>query len=206
MGRPNLAQVVEVAVGGAPSWSWAGELAALRAASVRSDVLLRELPPSRLAPHGLTLRAELTGPTPTAAGAEAGEPAASGRLLVLHDPAGQDGWDGVLRVVTLLQATLDEPMARDPMLADVAWDWLLEALDGQGAGHRAVSGTVTTTVSRGFGGRAASGGLEDAELELRCSWSPVGPLVAHLAAFCDLLGLAAGVPPVRPGVTPLRPR
>jgi len=43
-------------------------------------------------------------------------------------------------------------------------------------------------------------------VEIRASWTPVGEdLEPHLAAWGELLCAAAGLPPLPPGVTPLRP-
>lgn len=196
---------------------------ALREARPRPDVDVTEVPaPTRLAPHSLALALELPGPPE-------GEPLATGRFVVLHDPREQQGWGGDTRLVTFLRAGLDDDMTRDPLLAEVAWSWLGDALAGRGVAAATTSGTVTTTVSRRFGAGAgdAHHGTEPevGEVELRCSWTPLpgsGPagrrdaadpagaatpdLVAHLGAFCDLLGLAAGAPPLRPGVALLRRR
>src|ERR1700761_2883931 len=60
-------------------------------AEVRDDVEFEDWPaPKRLAPHAFALAA-----TAYRDGAEAG----SARLMVLHDPAGRDGWTGSFRVV-----------------------------------------------------------------------------------------------------------
>ena len=48
---------------------------------------------------------------------------ATGRLVLLHDPDGQDAWNGTLRVVTYVAAELEPEMAGDPMLAAVGWSW-----------------------------------------------------------------------------------
>ncbi|MDQ1746949.1 MAG: hypothetical protein QOD07_1212, partial [Frankiaceae bacterium] len=45
----------------------------------------------------------------------------------------------------------DVEIASDPMLPSVGWSWLLEALAGAGAEHRAAGGTVTRTTSERFG-------------------------------------------------------
>lgn len=183
--------------------------ALLRAARPRRDVVVAEVAaPTRVAPHALAMTAELSGPQPD------GEPGATGRFVLLHDPAGQPGWDGDTRIVVFVRAAVDDVMTRDPLLAEVAWSWLLDALRDHDAPAHAVSGTVTTTMSRRFGTEVsapalgADGGPEEGEVELRCSWSPDegSDAAAHLAAFCDVLGLAAGVAPLTPGVAPLRPR
>jgi hypothetical protein len=188
--------------------SFAAVAARLREAVPRDEVTLEEIPaPTRLAPHAIAF----------AAGVSDGEgEVASGRLVLLHDPDGQEGWDGDARLVTLVQAPVEAEMAVDPLLGEVAWGWLAEALGSRGAASRAAGGTVTRTTSTRFGDlatreeRSAPVPPDQAELELRASWSPGSSadrsgleedLVAHLAAWCDLLCAVAGLPP--PGVTNL---
>lgn len=175
-----------------------------------APVLLTEVEaPARVAPFGIALAAELTGEDPEL------EPPASGRFVVLHDPTGQPGWGGDTRIVIFARADVEADLARDPLLAEVAWSWVSESLAAHGAGHHAGGGTVTVTASRRFGvladGSAPAGEpAESCEVELRCSWTPstteAGALVAHLSAFCDLLATTAGRPPETPGVVTLRPR
>jgi hypothetical protein len=57
------------------------------------------------------------------------EEAASGRFVLLHDPDGQEPWDGQFRVVSFTKGTVELDIAQDPMLTEVAWSWLVEALD-----------------------------------------------------------------------------
>jgi len=100
---------------------------------------------------------------------------------------------------------MEPEITSDPLLGPVAWSWLTDALDAHGAAYSAVGGTVTRAVSEGFGDKA-----EDpisTELELRASWSPGGEdLTAHVAAWGDLMCLAAGIPPVPSDVATLPPR
>lgn len=174
-----------------------GVFGAIRDAQ-RPGLVIAEVPaPRKLAPHALALSAEVT---------RDGEEVASGRFVVLHDPAGQEGWRGDTRVVAFVSADVDAEMGADPALAGVGWQWLEEALVERGASHTAAGGTVTRTSSRRFGQ------LEEAEetneVEIRASWTAVaGPSGAvelghHLRAWCDLLCSTAGLPPV--GVTALR--
>lgn len=174
-------------------------LASLRGVRVRPDVVLREIPaPSRVAPFALALSGELPGPHDD-------EPDASGRFVVLYDPAGQDVWEGRFRVVTHVRAPLERDLAHDPLLADVVRVWLTEALEGAGAVARALGGTVTRVISESFGSLAAR--PEADELELRASWTPTGTdLAPHLRAWAHVLGQAAGRPALPEGVTPLRSR
>jgi hypothetical protein len=97
-------------------------------------------------------------------------------------------------------------MAGDPALAEVGWSWLKDSLDGRGAAHQAAGGTVTRTASLTFG--LVEDPQETNEVEVRASWSPLAEpdgsldLGVHLRAWCDLLCMTAGLPPV--GVTRLR--
>ena len=165
----------------------------------RTGLELRTVPaPRKMAPWSFAVAAEISR--------DGGE-VASGRFVVLHDPAGQDGWGGDTRIVAFVEAQVEAEMAADPVLADVGWSWLLEALAGRGAQHAVAGGTVTRTVSKRFGQ------LEDAEdaseVEVRASWTAVSGdeglgLERHLLAWCDLLCSTAGLPPE--GVAALHPR
>ena len=90
--------------------------------------------------------------------------------MLLYDPAGQDGWTGTFRVVVQVQADVEEEMAADPLLGEVGWSWLTDALDlhapgyaaperhGHPGHHRRVRRQVRRAPSTGF--------------ELRASWCP----------------------------------
>ena len=176
------------------------ELHAALEAPGRPGLELREVPgPKRLAPYSFAVAAEVS---------RDGEEVASGRLVVLHDPAGQEGWRGDTRVVAFVSADVEAEMAADAALAEVGWSWLTESLQDRSAPHTAVGGTVTRTVSSRFGQLAEP--AEASEVEIRASWTalpdPSGQLDlrAHLGAWCDLLCATAGLPPV--GVTSLPAR
>ena len=166
----------------------------------RPGLELRTVPaPKRMAPHAVAVAADVE---------RDGEEVASGRFVVLHDPAGQDGWQGSTRVVAFVSSEVETEMAADPALGRVGWSWLTDALEEHRAEHVAAGGTVTRTVSTRFGQIAEP---EDAsEVEVRASWTAVEDadgrpdLVAHLGAWCALLCATAGLPPL--GVTALRPR
>jgi hypothetical protein len=177
-------------------------LDSLRAARVRPEVVIDETPaPQRLAPFAVALSAEVRPHKGGAADLEL----AAGRLVVLHDPAGQEAWDGTTRVVAYVRAGCDLEMAADPLLTAVGWSWLTESLDGRGAAYTTASGTVTRVASESFGGMAATPAT--AEIELRASWSPLDDeLGRHLEAWGDLLCQAAGLPPLPPGVATIPPR
>ena len=96
---------------------------------------------------------------------------------------------------------MEAALAGDPLLPQVAWSWLTEALD-RDAGRYTLGGTVTST-PRSL--RRIAGPPQAHQLELRASWTALDPdLTGHAAAFCSTLALAAGLPPV--GVTSLHPR
>ena len=166
-------------------------VAGLADVELRSEVIISELPaPQRLAPHAIAMHAAVMS---------GGDELADGRLVVLHDPKGQDVWEGTTRCVAYVQASVDLDIASDPMLPGVGWAWLTEALDVAGAQHCAAGGTVTRTTSERFG--ALSEQPAAAEVEIRASWSPIGDdLASHLVAFGELLCAAAGLPPMPPGV------
>lgn len=169
---------------------FARAVASLRAARLRPEVQLEEIrPPQRLAPYSFALSAQVLRDD---------EDVASGRLVLLYDPDGQEAWEGTLRIVSFVSADLDLEMAGDPLLAGVGWSWLMEALSAHGAQHAAAGGTVTQTTSTRFGDLA--GPSDSAEVELRASWTPLDEdLTAHLLAWSELLCSTAGLPP--PGVT-----
>ena len=60
-----------------------------------------------------------------------GDEIGSGRFVLLYDPAGQDGWAGPFRVIAYLRAELEPEIAADPLIGQVGWSWLTEALDAQ---------------------------------------------------------------------------
>ena len=156
--------------------------------------------PQRIAPHSVALSAELE---------EDGEAIATGRLILLHDPAGNDAWEGTFRVVSYVHAQVDLEMVADPLLPDVAWSWMLDSLETHHASHRCAAGTVTASYGRTYG--EMEDGEDRAEVEVRSSWTPddvdTTGLVPHFVAWQDLLGLVAGRPPLPPGVVafPSRP-
>lgn len=171
-------------------------LASIRAVRPRPEVCLEEVPgPRRLAPHAAAFTAVIV---------QHERELATGRLVLLHDPDGQEGWHGTFRVVTYLRAELEPEMAADPLLVRVGWSWLTDALQCHGAPYHAAAGTVTRSSSESFGELAQRQGTN--EMELRASWTPEGSDYGRqLRAWCDVLATAVGLPPVPPGVAPLRP-
>src|SRR3981081_936128 len=99
-------------------------------------------PPQRLAPFSYALGAEVRHPE-TAIVPERSEGDAFGRLILLHDPDGAEAWDGTMRLVAYIQADLDPSEAVDPLLPEVAWSWLVDALEAHTEHSTALGGTVT---------------------------------------------------------------
>lgn len=167
-------------------------LAELRAVQPRPEIELTESPaPQRLAPHAAALTADVIVDDLDIA---------TGRLVLLHDPDGQDAWDGRWRVVIFAQATLEPEMAGDPILSDVGWSWLEETLSGDDLALTAFGGTVTRTHSVAYG--AMSDRDARGQLELRASWTPLDARAAgHVDAWLNLLATMAGLTPVPEGIT-----
>lgn len=173
----------------------------VRHAVLRPEVVVDEMPaPQRIAPHAFAISGDvLVGE----------DELATGRFILLHDPAGNDAWGGTFRCVTFARADIEADMAADPVLPSVGWSWLTEALDAFGSTYAAASGSVTVVRSEGFGEMEADGG--DAQIEVRASWTPsvVQPgadMGGHAAAWSNLLCAIAGLPPLAPGVIPLQRR
>lgn len=170
-------------------------VAGLKASRPRPELQLEEVrPPQRLAPWAYALAAEADGPN---------DVLATGRLVLLHDPEGQQAWSGVLRIVVYVRAELDAELVADPLLPSVGWSWLTDALDLSGAAYTALGGTVTETSSARFGDIAGPERTDD--LQLRASWTPVtAELAPHGEAFLDLMSSVAGLPPVGAAMLPQR--
>ncbi len=175
----------------------------MTAAQVRSEIELGPIrPPQRLAPYSYALGAEVKHPE-TEIIPERSEGDAFGRLILLHDPDGSEAWDGTMRLVAYIQADLDSTEAVDPLLPEVAWSWLVDALDARAEHVTALGGTVTATTSVRYGD--ISGPPRAHQLEMRASWTATSPeLGTHVQAFCEVLEHAAGLPPA--GVTDLSSR
>jgi hypothetical protein len=159
------------------------------------DAALTEIPaPTGISPFALAVEARIGA-----------QDVACGSFVLLHNPDPPEVWEGDLRAVTLSRAEVEEEMGADPLLGEVAWTWLTEVLDAAGPLPAALSGTVTRTLSEGFGALRPRGATVG--LEVRASWTPpsadVGP---HLAAWLDFLARLGGVEPLPAGVAPLRRR
>lgn len=170
---------------------------ALRAVRLRPEIDVEEIPaPQRIAPHSVALSAEVVR------GAGSEDVLASGRFVVLFDPAAPEAWEGPWRVVTFVRAQLEPELGADSLLGEVGWSWLTDAIHANGAGYRALGGTVTRVVSESFGALADRDG--EVEIEIRASWSPTeADLGEHLQIWSELLCTVGGLPPLPEGVTPL---
>jgi hypothetical protein len=174
---------------------WQAALESLHSPALRPEFSLEEVPaPQRLAPHSIALAVEAVDADD--------EELAVGRFIVLHDPDGQDTWDGTFRVVSFVRAPMESDVVTDDLFDEVAWSWLVDSLNDAGAEFHNVSGTVTRTVSRSFAG------LEDrsteTDLEIRASWSPdTEDLSLHIQAWLALVEKSSGLTPLPEGVTAL---
>lgn len=168
-------------------------IARLRSTRLRPEVQLEEVPaPQRIAPHALAVSADVV---------VGDEELATGRFVLLYDPTGQEAWEGMFRAVTFVRAAMEAEVGADPLLGQVGWTWLQEALGDADAAHAAAGGTVTRVVSESFG--ALADRPPTVELEVRASWTPRGDIAAHLHAWSTLLCTVAGLPPVPDGVSTL---
>jgi hypothetical protein len=165
---------------------FAAAVASLTGLSLRSEVEIERIKaPQRLAPWAHALAVDVL---------QDGAATATGRLVLLHDPAGHESWDGTLRLVGYASVEMEPEIGWDPMLAEVGWTWLTDALALHGARYTAAGGTVTQTASTRFGDLA--GPRTTLDVELRASWTPRDTdLGIHLRAWADLLCTAAGLPP-----------
>lgn len=182
----------------------------------RSEFSWRTIPaPSRMAPSTWACTGEILVHD---------DELASGRLVILHDPAGQESWDGTYRMVALVQAQLEPEFAVEAMLGDVAWSWVTESLELHEAESRELGCTATRVVSQSYGALASRASTVD--VEMRVSWTPEplaatadsgaqqssGPedppaidLVPHFAAWTAMLAAAGGLPPAPPRIAPIAP-
>lgn len=161
----------------------------MRATSFRPDLSVREIPaPGGVAPDCIALAGDVR---PDAEGEDSRY--GTGRFLLLHDAAEPAAWNGPWRIVCFAQAPLETDIGVDPMLADVAWSWLMDALASRRAPFHSASGTATKTLSKGFGSLADEG--DGAQIELRASWSPEGEITPHVQAWSELVCMLAGLPP-----------
>lgn len=192
----------------------------------RPELVIEDMPaPQRLAPYSAAITATVS---------RGDIDVAVGRLIVLYDPAGRSGWPSEFRVVAYVSADLEPEIAADPLIGSVAWSWLIEALEPIGyagvsgtitravsesfgekadepattelelraswsptgaAAHRGAGGPRKPRGSRGDTRSDQGRGGEDSDVDLD----------GHIAAWCELLCQAAGLPPSGVAAIPPRP-
>lgn len=171
----------------------------LRKVDTRAEIILEEVPaPQKLATYAYSFSADVSN-------GQLGDhesQIASGRFVLLHEPGGQDTWEGEFRCVTFVRAAVDEAMQEDPLLPEVGWNWLLDSLASHGCSYAAPSGTVTRVSSASFGMLAPRD--ITSEIEIRASWTPVisqpEDIRGHIEGWCKLIAEVSGLPPVAEGV------
>lgn len=172
----------------------------LRSITPRSEIILEEVPPpQKLAAFSFAFSADVSNGLL----GEAEDELASGRFVLLHEPGGQDTWEGEFRCVTFVRADVDPVMQEDPLLPEVGWSWFLESITNAGCEFNAPSGTVTRVSSASFG--KLSPRHDESEMEIRASWSPIvddpRDLIKHIEGWCNLIAEVSGLPPVPEGVS-----
>ena len=172
----------------------------LRTFTPRAEIVLEEVPaPQKLATYAFAFSADVSNGLL----GEDEDEIASGRFVLLHEPGGQDTWEGEFRCVTFVRADVDPIMQQDPLLPEVGWSWFLGALESQECTLAAASGTVTRVASASFG--KLSPRNDEAEIEIRASWTPLitepVELMKHIAGWCRLISDVAGLEPIPEGVS-----
>ncbi|MFF1633289.1 DUF3000 domain-containing protein [Leifsonia sp. NPDC058248] len=180
---------------------FAAALETIRTAQSRPELVISEIPaPGQLAPYAVALAADVR-PARHGIDSDLG----TGRFILLYDEDEPEAWGGRFRVVCFAQAPLETDIGLDPFLADVAWSWLVDALDARHAKYTAASGTATKIISTGFGELAKQG--DGSQIELRASWTPLEhDITAHVEGWGELLCMLAGLPPTGEGVSLLSTR
>jgi hypothetical protein len=171
----------------------------LRTFTPRAEIVLEEVPaPQKLATYAFAFSADVSNGLL----ADEENEIASGRFVLLHEPGGQDTWEGEFRCVTFVRADVDPVMQQDPLLPEVGWSWFLEALEGEECLLAAPSGTVTRVSSASFG--KLSPRNDESEIEIRASWTPLVQdpldLMKHISGWCRLITDVAGLEPIPEGV------
>ncbi len=172
----------------------------LRTFTPRSEIILEEVPaPQKLAKFAFAFSADVSNGLL----GESEDEIASGRFVLLHEPGGQDSWEGEFRCVTFIRADVDSIMQEDPLLPEVGWNWFLQSLDGSGCELAAPSGTITRVASASFG--KLSPRNDESEIEIRVSWTPIisqpSNLLDHIAGWCTLISEVAGLQVIPLGVS-----
>lgn len=181
----------------APHEAFETRVQALLDVPIRPEFSIEQAPsPQRLAPHAFTLTADaVTEGSSASVGAHV--ESASGRFVVLHDPDGVDEWEANDRIVIFARCDVEPELLADPLIHEVAWSWVTEALDNHEVAQ--LGGTVTVSSGTSFGSMVERPG--DGLVEIRASWTPLeDDLTIHLSLWIEILATLAGLPPVPAGV------
>ena len=175
-------------------------LDSLRGHTFRPEIHVVQIPPPKaIAPWAVALQAEINDSPFLDPDTYRGD----ARFVLLHDPQGQPAWEGQFRVVSYASSTLDPEIAYDPLLSQVAWAWLTDALHEYGAPFHKLTGSVTRRYNENFGAESAY--ASRAEVEVRASWTPDFPDVSdHLDAWADFVATICGLGPAGVASLPLR--
>ncbi|MCS4484420.1 DUF3000 domain-containing protein [Gleimia sp. 6138-11-ORH1] len=158
-------------------------LLSLRKVSVPTHLSLSEIPaPSKITPFSAALYVQ----TPLE---EDDLPVANGRFIVLYDPKTNLEWGSKFRIIIQVRAEMDASIGADPLLGEVIWSWLHDALDHNLTDVHHLKGTVTREHSETFGNLELT--RSEVEIELKASWSTNGnDLSSHLASWLDIVDYA----------------
>ena len=129
----------------APHEAFETRVQALLDVPTRPEFSIEQAPsPQRLAPHAFTLTADaVTDGSSASVGTHV--ESASGRFVVLHDPDGVDEWEANDRIVIFARCDVEPELLADPLIHEVAWSWVTEALDNHEVAQ--LGGTVTVHLS-----------------------------------------------------------
>lgn len=177
-----------------------------RELKTRSEITFEEVPaPQRLAPFAIAFSVDVSSGFSSDTSEESDD-VATGRFVMLHDPAGQDAWEGDFRAVTFVRSAIEDDLQSDPLLTDVAWSWVSESLDSASAQYVATSGTVTRVSSASYGQLSEKD--QSSEVEIRASWTPTNAdsLIDHIYGWIRLIETVSGLTPIAEGVSSLKAR
>ncbi|MFZ8871968.1 MAG: DUF3000 domain-containing protein [Candidatus Nanopelagicaceae bacterium] len=177
-----------------------------RELKTRSEITFEEVPaPQRLAPLAIAFSVDVSNGFSTSNSSEESD-VATGRFVMLHDPDGQDAWEGDFRAVTFVRSAIEDDLQSDPLLTDVGWSWVSESLESANASFTATSGTVTRVSSASYG--QLSEKEHSSEIEIRASWTPIRAeaLINHIDGWIKLIEVVSGLAPIAEGVSSLKSR
>ena len=177
-----------------------------RELKTRREITFEEVPaPQRLAPFAIAFSVDVSAGS-SSDQSDDSDDVATGRFVMLHDPAGQDAWEGEFRAVTFVRSAIEDDLQSDPLLTDVAWSWVGESLDSASAQYVATSGTVTRVSSASYGQLSEKD--QSSEIEIRASWTPIRPdsLIDHIYGWIRLIETVSGLTPIAEGVSSLKSR